>query len=158
MRSFYLLIVGLCFHLSSWCQSAPKDENVTKVQNVLENKDDEDFRLFRGGGSYSSFKYFLRNDTLWYAGTNLYTTVIPLANVDFERKMYFLESSLYKTKDNDKCIEVPLYAIKGRLYEKEFEIEAFKKLEEGTIDFTNLILPDKAFAEAFIKYLKEHRP
>jgi len=31
-------------------------------------------------------------------------------------------------------------------------------VDEGPIDFANLILPDKAFAEAFIKYLKEHRP
>jgi len=110
------------------------------------------------GGQTGSFKYFLRNDSLWFAGTNLYTAVIPLSNIDFERQTYFLASSLWKTKANDKCIEVPLYAIKGRLFEKEFEIEAFKKVDEGTIDFAKLILPDKAFAEAFIKYLKERRP
>jgi hypothetical protein len=158
MRYFYLLIVGLCFHISSWCQGAPQDENVTKLEKIFENKSDEDFEFYRGGGSTSSFKYFLRNDSLWVAGANLYTTVIPLANIDFERKTYFLESSLYKTKTNDNCIEVPLYAIKGKLFEKEFEIEAFKDLDEGPIDFANLILPDKAFAEAFIKYLKERRP
>jgi len=76
----------------------------------------------------------------------------------FERETYFLESSLWKTETRDKCIEVPLYAIKGKQFEKEFEIESFKKLDEGAIDFANLILPNKAFAEAFIKYLKEHRP
>ncbi|MEO6540521.1 MAG: hypothetical protein ABIN74_06020 [Ferruginibacter sp.] len=157
MRSFCLLIVGLCFHMSSRSQPVKQDEHVTQLVKVLENKQDEDFQFYRGGGSTSSFKYFLRNDSLWFAGTNLYTTVIPLRNVDFERKIYFLESSLYKTRTNDKCIEVPLYAIKGKLYEKEFEIEAFKAIEPGTIDFANLILPDKAFAEAFIKYLKEHR-
>ena len=157
MRSFYLLIVGLCFHISSWCQSAPQDGNVTKLEKILENKDDVDFEFYMGGGSNGSFKYFLRNDSLWFAGTNLYITVIPLANIDFKREIYFLESSLWKTKANDKCIEVPLYAIKGKLYKKEFEIEAFKAIDEGPIDFANLILPDKAFAEAFIKYLKEHR-
>jgi hypothetical protein len=134
------------------------DENGLKIQKVLENKDDVDFRLFRGGGSFSSMKYFLRNDTLWFGGTNLYTTVIPLANIDFERKLYFFESSLYTNRDNTKATEVGLYAIKGRQYEKEFEIEAFKATDEGdTIDFANLILPDKAFAEAFIKYLKEQK-
>ena len=158
MRSFSLLIVGLCFHLSSWCQSAPQDENVTMVEKILANKSDEDFEFYMAGGQTGSFKYYLHNDSLWFAGTNLYITVIPLVNIDFERKFYFLESSLWKTKANDKCIEVPLYAIKGKLYEKEFEIEAFKKIDEGTIDFANLILPDKAFAEAFIKYLKERRP
>lgn len=158
MRSFCLLMVGLCFHISSWCQAAPQDENGTKLEKILENKNDVDFQFYTGSGRYNSFKYFLRNDSLWFAGTNLYTTVIPLSNVDFERKTYFLESSLWKTKTNDKCIEVPLYAIKGKLFEKEFEIEAFKNLDEGTIDFANLILPDKAFAEAFIKYLKAHRP
>jgi hypothetical protein len=158
MKPIYLLIVGLCFHVSSFCQSAPLDENETKLQNILENKNDMDFEFNTGNGHNKPFKYFLRNDSLWFSGTNLYTTVIPLSNIDFERKIYFLESSLWKTKTNDKCIEVPLYAIKGRLYEKEFEIEAFKKLDEGAIDFANLILPDKAFAEAFIKYLKEHRP
>ena len=157
MRPFNLLIVGLCFHISSWCQSVPQDENVTKLEKILENKDDVDFQFYTGGGRNSSLKYFLRNDSLWFAGTNLYITVIPLRNVNFERTIYFLESSLWKTKTNDNCIEVPLYAIKGKLFEKEFEIEAFRKVDEGTIDFTNLILPDKAFAEVFIKYLKEHR-
>ena len=158
MRSFYLLIIGLCFHISSRCQSAPQDENVTKLEKILENKNDVDFEFYMGGGRTGSFKYFLRNDSLWFAGTNLYITVIPLVNIDFERKIYFLESSLWKTNVNDKCIEVPLNAIKGKRFEKEFEIEAFKKVDEGPIDFANLILPDKAFAEAFIKYLKEHRP
>ena len=156
MSSFYLLIVGVCFHISSWCQSAPQDGNMTKIEKILENKDDEDFEFYMGG-SDGTFKYFLRNDSLWFAGTNLYTTVIPLANIDFKREIYFLESSLWKTKANEKCIEVPLYAIKGKLYGKEFEIEAFKAIDEGPIDFANLILPDKAFAEAFIKYLKKHR-
>jgi hypothetical protein len=136
----------------------PQDETVTKIENILENKNDEDFEFYMGGGRNSSFKYFIRNDSLWFAGTNLYNTVIPLANIDFKREIYFLESSLWKTKANDKCIEVPLYAIKGKLYGKEFEIEAFKAIDEGPIDFANLILPDKTFAEAFIKYLKEHRP
>ncbi|MEO7306649.1 MAG: hypothetical protein ABIR78_08355 [Ferruginibacter sp.] len=158
MRSFYLLILGLCFHVSSWGQGVPQDENLIKLEKILEIKDDVDFIFYRGGGSTSAFKYFVRNDSLWFAGSNLYTTVIPLANVDFERQFYFIESSLYKTKTNEKCIEVGLWAIKGKLYEKEFEIEAFKALEPGTIDFANLILPDKAFAEALIKYLKEHRP
>ena len=158
MRYFYLLIVGLCFHISSWCQSAPQDENVTKLEKIFENKDDVDFQFYMGGGRNSSLKYFLRNDSLWFAGTNLYITVIPLRNVNFERTIYFLESSLWKTKTNDNCIEVLLHAIKGKLFEKEFAIEAFKNVDEGTIDFANLILPDKAFAEAFIKYLKEHRP
>jgi len=158
MRSFYLLIVCLCFHTASFCQGAPLDENDAKLEKIFENKNDVDFLFYMGSGRTGSFKYFLRNDSLWFAGTNLYITVIPLSNVDFERKTYFLESSLWKTKTNDKCIEVPLYAIKGKLFEKEFEIEAFKKTDEGPIDFANLILPDKAFAEAFIKYLKEHRP
>ncbi len=157
MRSFYLLIVGLCFHTLSWCQAAPLDEHEAKIEKILESKSDEDFEFYRGGGQTSSFKYFLRNDSLWYAGKNLYTTVIPLGNIDFDRQIYFLTSSLYKTKTNDKCIEVPLYANKGKLYAKEYEIEAFKAIDEGTIDFANLILPDKAFAEAFIKYLKAHR-
>ncbi len=158
MRSFYLLIVGLCFHISSWCQAAPQGEHEAKIEKVLSNKNDEDFAFYMGTSGGNSFKYFLSNDSLWFAGTNLYTTVIPLRNIDFERKIYFLESSLWKTKTDAKCIEVPLYAIKGKLYEKEFEIAAFKELESGTIDFANLILPDKAFAEAFIKYLKEKRP
>jgi len=136
MRPFYLLIVGLCFHLSAWCQEAPPDEHETKIEKILANKQDEDFEFYRGGGQTSDFKYFLRNDTLWYSGTNLYTTVIPLGNVNFERQLYFLESSLYKTKANDKCIEVGLYAIKGKLYKKEYEIEAFKAIDEGdSIDF-----------------------
>ena len=158
MRSFSLLIVGLCFHTSSWCQPVAQDEHEAKLVKIFANKNDEDFEFYRGGGQTSSSKYFLRNDSLWYAGKNLYITVIPLGNIDFDRKIYFLESSLYKTKAGDKCIEVPLYAIKGRLYEKEFEIEAFKAIDEGPTDFANLILPDKAFAEAFIKYLKERRP
>ncbi|MBK8520533.1 MAG: hypothetical protein WAT20_15830 [Ferruginibacter sp.] len=158
MRYFYLLIVGLCFHISSWCQGAPQDEHEGKIEKILENKSDEDFEFYRGGGQTSSFKYFLRNDSLWFAGTNLYTTVIPLRNIDFERKIYFIAGSTWKTKANDKCIEVPLYAVKGKLYAKEYEIEAFKAIDEGTIDFANLILPDKAFAEAFIKYLKARKP
>ncbi len=157
MRSLYLLIIGLCFHTSSWSQAAPIDEHEAKIEKMLENKGDVDFEFYTGSGRSGSFKYFLRNDSLWFAGTNLYTTVIPLANIDFDRKIYFLESSLYKTKTNDKCIEVPLYAIKGKLYAKEYEIAAFKSIDEGTIDFANLILPDRAFAEAFIKYLKAHR-
>ncbi|MBK7559646.1 MAG: hypothetical protein IPI54_16015 [Chitinophagaceae bacterium] len=157
MRSFYLLIVGLCLHMTSWCQSAPQDGHAAKLEKIFENRNDVDFEFYTGSGRSSSFKYFLRNDSLWFSGTNIFTVVIPLRNVDFERKLYFLASSSWKTKTNDKCIEVPLYAIKGKLYEKEFEIEAFKKLDEGTIDFANLILPDKTFAEAFIKYLKERR-
>ena len=156
MKSLYLLIIGMCFHLCSWCQSAPPDENTTKLEEIFKTKDDVDFEFYMGGGRSSSFKYFLRNDSLWFAGTNLYTTVIPLKNIDFERKAYFFESSLWKTKADGKCIEVPVHAVKGKLFEKEFEIEAFKAIDEGTIDFANLILPDKAFAEALMKYLKEH--
>jgi len=158
MRSFYLLIVGLCFYFPSRSQSAPPDENESLLEKIFEKKNDEDFKFYMGGGRTGSFKYYFRNDSLWFAGTNLYTTVIPLSNIDFERQIYFLESSLWKTEPGSKCIEVPLYAIKGKQYEKEFEIEAFKKLDEGKIDFANLILPNKAFAEALIKYLKAHRP
>ncbi|MBK7434585.1 MAG: hypothetical protein IPI66_12285 [Chitinophagaceae bacterium] len=158
MKLFYLLIICLSFLASARCQSAPPDENRAKLEKIFANKRDVDFEFYMGGGRNSSLKYFLRNDSLWFAGTNLYTTVIPLSNIDFERKTYFLESSLWKTKANEKCIEVPLYAVKGKLFEKEYEIEVFKQTDEGTIDMTNLILPDKAFAEAFIKYLKEHRP
>jgi hypothetical protein len=158
MKYISLLIVGLCFHLSSRCQGVPMDENETRLEKIFENKDDVDFEFYRGGGQTSSIKYFFRNDSLWFGGTNLYTTVIPLSNIDFERTMYYLESSLYKTKENNKCIEVPLYAIKGKQYGKEFEIEAFRALEPGPIDFANLVLPDKPFAEAFIKYLKLHLP
>jgi hypothetical protein len=85
--------------------------------------------------------------------------VIPLGNVDFDRQMYFFESSLYKTKTGDNCIEVSLWAIKGRNYEKEFEIEAFKATDDGVKpEIATLILPDKAFAEAFVKYLKDRKP
>jgi len=158
MKFFQLLILGLCFYIHSWSQSAPPDDNERLMQKIFENKSDEDFKFFMGGGRNSSFKYYLHNDSLWFAGTNLYTTVIPLSNVDFERKIYFLESSLWKTETEGKCIEVPLYAIRGKQFEKEFEIEAFKKLDEGKIDFANLILPNQAFAEALINYLKAHRP
>ena len=158
MRSFYLLIVGLCLYIPSRSQSAPPDENESLLEKIFEKKNDEDFKFFMAGGRTGSFKYFFRNDSLWFAGSNLYTTVIPLSNIDFERKIYFLESSLWKTEIEGKCIEVPLYAIKGRQFEKEFEIEAFKKLDEGKIDFANLILPNKAFAETLIKYLKDHKP
>lgn len=158
MIRFYLLIICLGFHTSSWCQPVAQDGHANKIEKVLANKDDEDFSFYMGSSGGNSFKYFLRNDSLWFAGTNLYTTVIPLRNIDFERKIYFLESSLWKTRADAKCIEVPLYAIKGKLYEKEFEIAAFKEIDKGTIDFANLILPDKAFAEAFIKYLKGRRP
>jgi len=89
-----MLIVGLCFHISSWCQSASQAEHVTKLEKILENKNDVDFEFYMDGGRTGSFKYFLRNDSLWFAGTNLYITVIPLVNIDFERKTYFLESSL----------------------------------------------------------------
>ncbi len=158
MRSFHLLIVGLCFYIPSWSQSAPPDDNEMLLQKIFANKDDQDFEFHMDGGRTSSIKYYFRNDSLWFAGTNLYTTVIPLSNIDFERKTYFLESSLWKTETKDKCIEVPLYAIKGRQFGKEFEIEAFRKLEEEPIDFASLILPNKTFAEALVKYLKEHRP
>jgi hypothetical protein len=144
--------------LPAHSQGVPQDETTTNIDRVLADKADVDFKFMRGGGSFSSIKYFLRNDTLWFGGTNLYTTVIPLANVDFDRQMYFLESSLYKTRNNDKAIEVGLYAIKGKQYGKEYEIEVFKQTDDGDdIDFTNLILPDKAFAEAFIKYLQGHK-
>ena len=158
MKYFYLLTLGLCFHTSSICQGVPADKEDERIEKILENKNDVDFEFAMNGRSNTSFKYFLRNDSLWFAGTNLYATVIPLSNIDFERKIYFLESSLWKTNTGNKCIEVPLYAIKGRSYEKEFEIDAFKALEPGAIDFANLILPDKTFAEAFIKYLKARKP
>jgi len=159
MRSLYFLLICLCFDAACLAQGAPPNEQETKIQSVLENKPDEDFKFYRGGGQTSSFKYFLRNDTLWFAGSNLYTTVIPLGNIDFDRKMYFFESSLYKTKTGDKCIEVSLWAIKGKTYEKEFEIEAFKATDDGDKpEIATLILPDKAFAEAFVKYLKDRKP
>lgn len=158
MKPILLLTVALCFHLTSRCQGVPLDENETKIEKILENKDDIDFEFSRGGSGTSSFKYFLRNDSLWFGGTNLYITVIPLANINFDRQMYYLESSLYKNKGGGKCIEVPLYAIKGKLYAKEYEFEAFKAIDDGAIDFANLIMPDKTFAEAFIKYLKAHLP
>jgi hypothetical protein len=158
MKSFHLLIAGLCFYIPSMSQSAPPDDNETLVQKIFETKNDEDFKFYMGGGRYSSFKYYLRNDSLWFAEASPYTAVIPLSNIDFERKSYFLESSLWKTETGDKCIEVPLYAIKGKKFGKEFEIEAFKLLDDEEIDFANLILPNKAFAEVLIKYLKVHRP
>ncbi len=159
MRHLYFLLLCLCFHAACLAQAAPPDETETKIQKVLANKADEDFEFYMGGGQTSSFKYFLRNDTLWFAGSNLYTTVIPLGNVDFDRKMYFFESSLYKTKTGDKCIELSLWAIKGRNYEKEFEIEEFKAIDDGgKPEIATLILPDKTFAEALVKYLKDRKP
>jgi hypothetical protein len=159
MRPLYLLFICLCFHAACPAQGAAPGEHETKIQKVLENKSDQDFEFYRGGGQTSSFKYFLRNDTIWFAGSNIYTTVIPLANVDFDRKMYFFESSLYKTKTGSKCIEVSLWAMKGKQYEKEFEIEAFKAIDDADKpEIATLILPDKAFAEAFVKYLKDRRP
>ena len=159
MRYAYFLLICLCFHAACLAQSAPPDEHETKIQKILENKSDEDFEFYRGGGQTSSFKYFLRNDTLWFGGSNLYTTVIRLGNVDFNRHIYFFECSLYKTKAGDKCIEVSLWAIKGRNYEKEYEIEAFKATDDGDKpEIATLILPDKAFAEAFVKYLKDRKP
>jgi hypothetical protein len=159
MRSLYFLFICLCFPAACLAQGAAPDETETKIQNVLENKPDVDFEFYRSGGQTGSFKYFLRNDTLWFAGSNIYTTVIPLGNVDFDRKMYFFESRLYKTKTDSKCIEVSLWATKGKHYEKEFEIEAFKTMDDGSKpEIATFILPDKAFAEAFVKYLKYRIP
>ena len=158
MKPFYSLIVGLCFYIPSLSQSAPPDDNETQLEKIFANKSDVDFKFYRGGGQTSSIKYFLRNDSLWFGGTNLYITVIPLSNIDFERKIYYLESSLWKTETGDKCIEVPLYAIKGSFFDKEFEVEAYKQVGEGKTEIANLVLPNKEFAEAFIKCLKTHRP
>lgn len=159
MKLIYLLFICIFLQAVVLAQGVPLSETETRIQNVLENKSDDDFVFQRGGGQTSTFKYFLRNDTLWFAGSNLYTTVIPLGNVDFDRKMYFFESSLYKHKNNDKAIEVSLWATKGKTYEKEFEIEAFKAIDDDDKpEIATLILPDKAFAEALVKYLKERKP
>jgi hypothetical protein len=158
MRYLIPVILCLCFHAACQAQASPLTDLEAEIRKVVEHKSDEDFQFQRGGGQTSSFKYFIRNDTLWFAGSNLYTTVIPLGNVDFDRKMYFFESSLYKTKNQDKCIELSLWAIKGRNYEKEFEIEAFKAIDDGNKpEIATLILPGKAFAEALVKFLKEKK-
>ena len=136
-----------------------ENSNEKLLHKILANKDDVDFEFSIAGIALSPFKYYMRNDSLWFRGTNLYATVIPVNAIDFERTIYYLESSLWETKAGDKCIEVPLYAIKGKLYAQEFDIAQFEKRFGGEkIDFVNLILPNKAFAEELIKYLKAQRP
>ena len=164
MKSLQLLIISLLFYIPSWCQPVPApppaaptaiNDNKSQLHKILANKKDIDFEFSMAGRSPKAFKYYMRNDSLWFNGTNLYTTVVPLSSIDFTRQIYFLESGLWKTKTNDKCVEVPLYAIKGKLYGQEFDIEAFEKQFGGEkIDFVNLILPDKAFAQELINYLK----
>ena len=55
MKPFYLLIVGLCFHISSWCQDAPLNEHETKIEKILKNKNDVDFEFYMGGGRTETF-------------------------------------------------------------------------------------------------------
>lgn len=161
MKSLLQLILCLFLCFSAWCQPKAIEVNNNKplLNKIFSNKNDVDFEFSIAGRSPSSFKYYIRNDSLWVYGTNLYSTVVPLSYIDFERQIYFLESSLWKTKTNDKCIEVGLHAIKGKKFGQDFEISAFKdRFEDAEIDFVNLILPDKAFAEDLIKYLKAKRP
>lgn len=160
MKSLLLFVAFLLPGILSWSQPKRKELNSNEVllQKIFANKDDVDFKFSMSGRSSSPFKYYYRNDSLWFSGTNLYTTVIPVNSINFERTIYYLESSLWKTETNEKCIEVPLYAIKGKLYGQEFEISAFEKRFGGEkIDFVNLILPSKSFAEELIKYLKAQR-
>jgi hypothetical protein len=139
--------------------TAAENSNEKLLRKVLADKGDVDFEFLTSSLSSVPFKYYYHNDSLWFSGTNLYATVIPVNAIDFERTIYYLESSLWKTKAGDKCIEVPLYAIKGKLYAQEFDIAQFEKHFGGEkIDFANLILPNKAFAEELIKYLKAQRP
>lgn len=137
-----------------------KDEMPEALKKIFAKRYDDDFVFTTGGGRTSEMQYYLKDDTLYFYGTQLYNTLMPLANIDFSREFQYA-SGVYKTKAGEAVYEWPVYAKKGKLFVQDFTDEkgfmsTFKEQFGGKqIDFASLVLPDKAFAEMMMKYLKK---
>ena len=137
-----------------------KDEMPDALKKIFAKRYDDDFVFTTGGGRTSEMQYYLKDDTLYFYGTELYNILLPLANIDFSRDFMYA-SGVYKTMTGEAVYEWPVYAKKGKLFVQDFNDEkgfmsVFKEQFGGKqIDFVSLLLPDKAFAEMMMKYLKK---
>ena len=162
MKSLQIFLVTILLNMACFAQGAPDEaekKNDEAIDKILAKKTDTDFEFNLGGSSSNSFKYFLYNDSLWFSGTELYAVVIPFDNIDIS-KTFTYASGVWKNKDGGKCYEIPIYAKAGKQFGQDFKSlwgvnsPMEKQLGGKEITITNLVMPDKEWANKFIAFLK----
>jgi hypothetical protein len=165
LKNFILFIMGMLLTTTLAAQpkkaaKANKDDMPEALQAIFAKRYDDDFVFTTGGGSTTEVQYYLKDDTLYFYGTEVYNILLPLANIDFSRNFMYA-SGVFKKKTGEAIYEWPVYAKKGKLFVQDFNDEkgymsVFKDQFGGKeIDFVSLLVPDKAFGEMMLNYLKK---